>query len=129
MRSGGRHSQALFTLLAMTCRPRSREAIAADLGMAFYTGKQFTAKYQGGFFSAQHGSWNRTKPIGARLLYTSLKPDGTADKNEVFAEGWLDDATGTYRGRPVDVAMGKDGSLFVSDDYVGAIYRITYQAP
>ena len=44
----------------------------------------------------------------------------------VFAEGWLDDATGTYRGRPVDVAVGKDGSLFVSDDFAGAIYRITY---
>ena len=104
-------------------------AHAADLGMAFYTGKQFPAKYQGGFFSAQHGSWNRTKPVGARLLYTSIKADGTADKNEVFAEGWLDDTTGTYRGRPVDVAVGKDGSLFVSDDYAGAVYRITYQAP
>jgi glucose/arabinose dehydrogenase len=104
-------------------------AHAADLGMAFYTGKQFPAKYQGGFFSAQHGSWNRTKPIGARLLFTSLKPDGTADKNEVFAEGWLDEATGSYRGRPVDVAVGKDGSLFVSDDYAGAVYRITYAAP
>ena len=104
-------------------------AHAADLGMAFYTGKQFPAKYQGGFFSAQHGSWNRTKPVGARLLYTSIKADGTADKNEVFAEGWLDDTTGTYRGRPVDVAVGKDGSLFVTDDYAGAVYRITYQAP
>ncbi|CAM5794470.1 PQQ-dependent sugar dehydrogenase [Rhizobacter fulvus] len=101
-------------------------AHAADLGMAFYTGKQFPAKYQNGFFSAQHGSWNRTKPVGAQLLFTSLKADGTADKNEVFAEGWLDEATGTYRGRPVDVAVGKDGSLFVSDDYAGAIYRITY---
>ena len=101
-------------------------AHAADLGMAFYTGKQFPAKYQGGFFSAQHGSWNRTKPVGARLLFTSLKSDGTADKNEVFAEGWLDDQTGTYRGRPVDVAVAKDGSLLISDDYAGAIYRITY---
>jgi len=102
------------------------DAHAADLGMAFYTGHQFPAKYQGGFFSAQHGSWNRTKAIGARVLYTSLKPDGTADKTEVFAEGWLDDATGTYRGRPVDIAVAKDGSLLVSDDYAGAIYRITY---
>ena len=104
-------------------------AHAADLGMAFYTGKQFPAKYQNGFFSAQHGSWNRTKPVGARLLFTSLKADGTADKNEVFAEGWLDDETGTYRGRPVDVAVAKDGSLLISDDYAGAIYRITYTAP
>ncbi|HEY2817079.1 MAG TPA: PQQ-dependent sugar dehydrogenase [Casimicrobiaceae bacterium] len=102
------------------------DAHAADLGMSFYTGKQFPAKYQGGFFSAQHGSWNRTKPIGARLLFTSLKPDGTADKTEIFAEGWLDEATGTYRGRPVDVQVAKDGSLLVSDDFAGAIYRISY---
>ena len=104
------------------------DAHAADLGMAFYTGRMFPARYQGGIFSAQHGSWNRTKPIGARVMFTSLKPDGTADKTEVFAEGFLDDATGTYRGRPVDVAMMKDGSLLVSDDYAGAIYRITYSA-
>lgn len=102
------------------------EAHAADLGMAFYTGKSFPAKYQGGFFSAQHGSWNRTKPNGAQLLFTSLKADGTADKTEVFASGWLDENTGTFRGRPVDVATMKDGSLLVSDDYVGAIYRISY---
>ena len=104
-------------------------AHAADLGMAFYTGSMFPAKYRGGFFSAQHGSWNRTKPVGAQVLFTSLKADGTADKTEVFAEGWLDNDTGTYRGRPVDVAVAKDGSLFVSDDYAGAIYRITYTAP
>ena len=102
------------------------EAHAADLGLAFYTGKQFPAKYQGGLFSAQHGSWNRTKPIGARVMFTSLKADGTADKTEVFADGWLDDSTGLYRGRPVDVAVMKDGSLLVSDDFAGAIYRIRY---
>ncbi len=105
------------------------DAHAADLGLAFYNAKSFPAAYQGGFFSAQHGSWNRTKPVGARLLFTSLKADGTADKTEIFAEGWLDDQTGAYRGRPVDVAVAKDGSLFVSDDYAGAIYRITYTAP
>ncbi len=103
------------------------DAHAADLGLTFYTGKQFPAKYQGGIFSAQHGSWNRTKPIGARVMFTSIKADGTADKTEVFAEGWLDDSTGTYRGRPVDVAVMKDGSLLVSDDFAGAIYRISYQ--
>lgn len=102
-------------------------AHAADLGLTHYTGKQFPAKYQGGIFSAQHGSWNRTTPIGARLMFTSLKADGSADKTEVFADGWLDSATGTYRGRPVDVAMMKDGSLLVSDDFAGAIYRISYQ--
>ncbi len=102
------------------------DAHAADLGMTFYSGKQFPAKYQGGIFNAQHGSWNRTKPIGARIMYTSLKADGNADKTEVFADGWLDEETGQYRGRPVDVAMMKDGSLLISDDYAGAIYRVTY---
>ena len=55
-----------------------------------------------------------------------VKADGNADKSEVFAEGWFDPSTNTYRGRPVDVAVMKDGSLLVSDDYVGAIYRISY---
>jgi glucose/arabinose dehydrogenase len=102
------------------------DAHAADLGLAFYTGKAFPAKYQGGIFSAQHGSWNRTTPIGARIMFTSLKADGTADKTEVFADGWLDKDTGLYRGRPVDVAMMKDGSMLISDDFAGALYRVTY---
>ena len=102
------------------------DAHAADLGLAFYTGKTFPTKYQGGLFSAQHGSWNRTTPIGARIMFTSLKSDGTADKTEVFADGWLDSDTGLYRGRPVDVAMMKDGSMLISDDFAGALYRVTY---
>jgi glucose/arabinose dehydrogenase len=102
------------------------DAHAADLGLAFYTGKVFPAKFQGGLFSAQHGSWNRTTPIGARIMFTSLKSDGTADKTEVFADGWLDGDTGLYRGRPVDVAMMKDGSMMISDDFAGALYRVTY---
>lgn len=101
------------------------DAHAADLGMTFYSGKMFPEKYQGGIFSAQHGSWNRTTPIGARVMFTSLKEDGTADKTEVFAEGWLT-PNNEYLGRPVDVALLPDGSLLVSDDYVGAIYRISY---
>lgn len=101
-------------------------AHAADLGMTFYSGKMFPAKYHGGIFDAQHGSWNRSTPIGARLMFTSLKPDGSADRTEVFAEGWLDPETRQYRGRPVDVAQQRDGSLLVSDDFAGAIYRITY---
>jgi glucose/arabinose dehydrogenase len=100
-------------------------AHAADLGMHFYVGSQFPAKYKGGIFSAQHGSWNRTKPVGARVMFTSLKEDGTADKTEPFAEGWLT-ANGEYLGRPVDVAELADGSLLVSDDLVGAVYRISY---
>ena len=99
-------------------------AHAADLGMTFYSGKMFPAKYQGQIFSAQHGSWNRTVPIGARVMLTTIKEDGTA-KSEPFAEGWLDE-NGEYLGRPVDVAQMRDGSLLVSDDLNGALYRITY---
>ena len=104
-------------------------AHAADLGLTFYTGKKFPAKYQGGIFSAQHGSWNRTNPVGARIMFTSLKADGSADKTEVFADGWLDSETRQYRGRPVDVANLPDGSILVSDDFAGAIYRISYTGP
>jgi glucose/arabinose dehydrogenase len=100
-------------------------AHAADLGMTFYSGKMFPSKYQGGIFSAQHGSWNRTVPIGARVMFTSLKADGTADKTEPFAEGWLTE-NGEYMGRPVDVAQLLDGSILVSDDLAGALYRIWY---
>ena len=100
----------------------------AQLGMTFYNGKQFPAKYQGGVFVASHGSWNRTKATGALINFVPIKADGTAGAAEVFAEGWLD-ANGIYKGRPVDVAPMKDGSLLISDDYVGAIYRVTYSAP
>jgi glucose/arabinose dehydrogenase len=98
---------------------------AADLGLMFYTGTMFPQQYRGGIFSAQHGSWNRTKPVGARIMFTPVKADGTADKPQVFAEGWLTE-NNEYLGRPVDVAVLLDGSLLVSDDTVGAIYRISY---
>ena len=100
----------------------------AQLGMTFSGGNMFPEKYRNGIFVASHGSWNRTKPTGALVNFVSLKADGTADKSEVFAEGWLD-ANGLYRGRPVDVAMMKDGSMLISDDFAGAIYRVTYSAP
>ena len=101
----------------------------AQLGMTFYSGKMFPAKYQGGIFVASHGSWNSSKPTGADIQYVSLKADGTADKTEVFASGFLDADTGVYRGRPVDVAVMKDGSILISDDFAGALYRVTYTAP
>jgi glucose/arabinose dehydrogenase len=100
-------------------------AHAADLGLIFYTGSMFPKKYQGAIFSTQHGSWNRTTPVGARLMVTFVKEDGhVVGKSEPFAEGWNDN--GYYLGRPVDVAQLADGSLLVSDDLVGALYRITY---
>jgi len=99
----------------------------AQLGMAFYTGKKFPAKYRGGIFIASHGSWNRTKPSGAEVQFVPVGADGKAGKMEVFASGFLDPETGLYRGRPVDVAVMKDGSMLVSDDFAGAIYRISYE--
>jgi len=100
-------------------------AHAADLGMKFYTGTQFPEKYRGGIFSAQHGSWNRTTPVGALVMFTPVNEDGSAGTPEVFAEGWLD-KNGEYLGRPVDVAQLRDGSILVSDDLAGALYRISY---
>ncbi len=100
-------------------------AHAADLGLVFYTGSKFPAKYKKGVFTAQHGSWNRTVPVGARVLFTPLNDDGTAGEQEEFAAGWLNE-DGEYIGRPVDLAQLRDGSLLVSDDFAGAVYRISY---
>ncbi len=100
-------------------------AHAADLGMTFYTGAMFPAAYKGAIFSAQHGSWNRTTPSGARVMVTTVAADGTAT-TKPFAEGWIDE-NGEFLGRPVDVAELRDGSLLVSDDLAGAIYRIWYE--
>jgi glucose/arabinose dehydrogenase len=102
-------------------------AHAADLGLTFYTGRMFPEEYRGAIFSAQHGSWNRTTPIGARVMVTFLNQDGSVKEHKSFAEGWLDEETQEYLGRPVDVAMLRDGSLLVSDDHAGAIYRISYE--
>jgi glucose/arabinose dehydrogenase len=96
----------------------------APLGMTFYTGGTFPEKYRNGIFIAEHGSWNRTKPIGYRVTFVRL--DGNkAISYETFAEGWLKD-NGDRTGRPVDVLQWPDGSLLVSDDYGNAIYRIQY---
>ncbi len=101
-------------------------AHAADLGMSFYRHDSFPEKYHGGIFWAQHGSWNRTTPVGARVMFTSLDDEGNAVKAEVFADGWLNESTGEYLGRPMDVAFLPDGSMLVSDDFAGAIWRIAY---
>jgi glucose/arabinose dehydrogenase len=100
-------------------------AHAADLGMAFYSGSMFPEKYRGAIFSAQHGSWNRTTPVGARVMVTHVDDDGMAT-TEPFAEGWIDE-NGEYLGRPVDIAQLRDGSILVSDDLAGALYRISYE--
>jgi len=101
-------------------------AHAADLGMTFYTGNMFPDEYKNAIFSAQHGSWNRTTPVGARVMVTMIDDEGNA-KTEPFAEGWIDE-NGEYDGRPVDVAQMRDGSILVSDDFANAVYRISYSA-
>ncbi len=101
-------------------------AHAADLGMSFYSGSSFPEEYRGGIFSAQHGSWNRTTPVGARVMFTALDEEGNAAETMVFADGWLNEETGEYRGRPMDIAFLADGSMLVSDDFAGAIWRIAY---
>ena len=109
------------------CKPQIETiAHAADLGMMFYTGNMFPKKYHGAIFSAQHGSWNAVKPRGARVMVTYLDGKGNAKKMEPFAEGWMTEL-GTYLGRPVDVQQYFDGSILVSDDKAGVIYRITYE--
>ena len=97
----------------------------ASLGMRFYTGKMFPEKYYNNIFIAEHGSWNRTIPIGYRITLVTLKNNKEAVKYDVFAEGWL--VNGKAWGRPVDVEVMKDGSLLVSDDFANAIYRIYYE--
>jgi glucose/arabinose dehydrogenase len=101
------------------------EAHVAALGMRFYTGKMFPSQYHNQIIVAQHGSWNRSKKIGYRLMSVMLTPN-QAPKYEVFAEGWNQGEK--VWGRPVDVLVMPDGALLVSDDYSGTIYRISYKA-
>lgn len=96
----------------------------ASLGMRFYTGTMFPESYRRQIFIAEHGSWNRSTPIGYRITLVRLE-NGRPMGYEVFAEGWLSD--GRAWGRPVDVLVMPDGALLVSDDKAGAIYRITYR--
>ncbi|MBO3277481.1 PQQ-dependent sugar dehydrogenase [Pseudomonas schmalbachii] len=97
----------------------------AALGVRFYTGEQFPAEYRNNLFIAEHGSWNRSEKIGYRVARIELNDDGSLKRQSVFAEGWLD-SNGKVSGRPADVLVAPDGSLLVSDDRAGAIYRISY---
>jgi glucose/arabinose dehydrogenase len=100
------------------------DAHSAPLGLTFYNGDQFPEEYRGGLFIAYHGSWNRSEPTGYKVVFIPFsggKPGPVQD----FAVGWLVD--GSSWGRPVDVVVGPDGSLFVSDDAGGVVYRIFYR--
>jgi len=96
----------------------------ASLGMRFYTGGSFPPEYRNNIFVAEHGSWNRSRKIGYRVARVVVE-GGRVLKHEVFAEGWLQGES--VWGRPVDLEVMPDGSLLVSDDHAGAIYRIAYR--
>lgn len=95
----------------------------APLGMRFYTGKMFPQKYQGAIFITRHGPWNRTKK-DADVAVAFLDKNGRVTSIEPFLTGFV--ANNTYIGRPVDVMTMPDGSILVSDDHAGAIYRVSY---
>lgn len=97
---------------------------SAALGMRFYTGRMFPAAYRNQIIVARHGSWNRTTKVGGDVLLVKLNKDGTMKSTEPLITGFLED--NKYIGRPVDVLQIKDGSLLVSDDYNGAVYRVSY---
>ena len=97
----------------------------APLGLAFYSGDMFPAQYQNQIFIAEHGSWNRSKKIGYRVTLVRLE-NGVPVAYEPFATGWLQNES--VSGRPVDVLVLADGSMLISDDHAGKIYRITYDA-
>ena len=96
----------------------------AALGMRFYTGNMFPNEYKNQIFIAEHGSWNRTTPIGYRIMCARLQGNNVSDYVS-FASGWLQN--GKAIGRPSDVMVMPDGALLVSDDLRGAIYRISYK--
>jgi len=100
------------------------QAHSANLGFKFYTGQQFPAEYQGDAIVAQHGSWNRDKPVGYQLMRIKYDAKHQVKSSEVFIDGWLNN--GEVWGRPSDVLQLPDGSLLISDDYNGVIYRISY---
>lgn len=101
------------------------KAHVAPLGLRFYRGKQFPAEYRNQLFVAQHGSWNRSIPDGYRVALVRFKL-GIAVAEEVFIDGWLT-KTGRVLGRPVDFLELPDGSLLISDDEAGLIYRLEYK--
>jgi glucose/arabinose dehydrogenase len=101
-------------------------AHVAPLGLKFYTGKMFPAEYKNNLFVALHGSWNRAKKSGYNVTLVKMN-GGKVAGHEVFASGWLDDATQKVWGRPVDVLVLEDGSMLVSDDHANVIYRIAYK--
>jgi glucose/arabinose dehydrogenase len=113
---------------------RKLDPHGAAIGMRFYTGTMFPAAYRNQIFIAEHGSWNRSVPIGYRVMVAKIEGNKVTSFTP-FAEGWLQGVatsqgtktTGQTWGRPADVFVMPDGALLVSDDFAGVIYRISYQ--
>jgi glucose/arabinose dehydrogenase len=103
-------------------------AHVAPLGMAFYTGKQFPLEYRNSIFIAEHGSWNRSTKAGYRVIAVKLNGN-RVESVEPFVTGWLNHQKQTSWGRPVDIINLPDGSILISDDHAGAVYRVNYQLP
>lgn len=116
---GWGHSCDEFTKPVALLGPHS-----APLGMRFYTGHMFPAEYRGAILIARHGSWNKTKKIGGDIVVATLNKDGTVKSWKPFITGFIE--SNNYLGRPADLEVMKDGSLLISDDFNGAVYRVSY---
>src|SRR5262249_25334326 len=99
---------------------------SAPLGMRFYTGNMFPSEYRNAIFVARHGSWNRSKKFGGDIVVVSLNENGTVKSVDPFITGFIEN--NNYLGRPADLLVLKDGSMLISDDYNGALYRVTYDS-
>lgn len=120
----GDAGEGVYRSPALTLGPHT-----APLGMIFYTGQQLPETYRGDVLLAEHGSWNRSEEaghIGYRLIHARRDAAGALNY-EVFVDGWLNDDNSRW-GRPVDLLQMPDGSLLISDDEAGVIYRLQYRA-
>ena len=94
--------------------------------MRFYTGNMFPSDYRNAIFVARHGSWNRSKKFGGDIAVVSLNENGTVKSVDPFITGFIEN--NSYLGRPADVLVLMDGSMLISDDFNGAVYRVTYDS-
>ncbi len=101
---------------------------SASLGMTFYTGDQFPAAYRGAIFAAEHGSWNRTRRTGYKVITAPMQNGKAVGEYVDFMTGFVT-PTGDVWGRPVAVAVGKDGALYVTDDTGECVWRVTFNGP
>jgi glucose/arabinose dehydrogenase len=99
---------------------------AAAMGAMFYTGSMFPAEYRNSLLVARKGSWNRTRKIGFDVIRVTAAADGRGAKVEPFLTGFLDEASQGFSGRPAYLLQMADGSVLVSDEQMGAIYRVSY---